>query len=282
MTFHLFGDLPPEIRAAIWKLSLPEDEPEVCIAQSTSDTSQCMVVYTAYPVLMHVCRESRHFVQHFNLSGIRFTTPETTCVQVRCPVPFRSFRPDLDTLFCQNRGPAAVEDLSDNISEPILDETLHLAITGEKEYLDLVAWVITFYFPKLETLSVVVDDPSRQCCFDTYFEAPTKRCKLRRISDKHSNMTSIIGANKLADTGTWEPICLADCMAEYTQELEKIVTECFESMDTTLRELHKWWNHESRSIKKLKYLTETFIEYEADGLFRHSEFVETDVTRVGI
>ncbi|KAK1978502.1 hypothetical protein LZ30DRAFT_598993, partial [Colletotrichum cereale] len=70
MEFHLFGELPPEIRALIWLLALPEDEPEVCIVQPACNTPQSLIVYTAFPVLMHVCHESRQFVQNPRLSGI--------------------------------------------------------------------------------------------------------------------------------------------------------------------------------------------------------------------
>ncbi|GKT61979.1 hypothetical protein ColTof4_02393 [Colletotrichum tofieldiae] len=276
MEFHLFGDLPPEIRALIWNFSLPEDEPEVCIPQPTCDTPQSLVVYTAFPVLMHVCYESRQFVQNSRLSGINFISSGSSAIAAGCPAPFRSFRPELDILFCQNKGPAALDDVSgEDELEPILQETRHLAISGEKEYINLVAWVLLFYFPKLETLSVVVGDPSLDSCFESYFDAPKTRCKLRRISDEHARST-IWGAKKAVDVGIWEPVHLSDCMVQYTGELEKLMAECLEDMDRTIRKSHQWWDDEAKAIRKVKYLTQTFVEYEADGLFRLSEFVEHD------
>ncbi|TQN72966.1 hypothetical protein CSHISOI_02479 [Colletotrichum shisoi] len=274
MTFHTFGDLPPEIRVLIWAFSLPESEPEVCIAQPTGDAPHSLVVYTAFPVIMHVCHEARQFVQNTRLSGIDFASSGSAYTTAGCPVPFRPFRPELDTLFCQNTGPAALEDISsEDDLEPILQETRHLAISGKREYINLVAWVLLFYFPKLETLSVVVGDPSLDTCFESYFDAPNTRCKLRRISDEHARST-VLGARKPIDLGVWEPIYISDCMEQFTRQLETLMMECFEGMDRVVRKSHQWWDNKAKTVRKVKYLTQTFVEYEEDGLFRLSEFVE--------
>ncbi|KAF4778773.1 hypothetical protein HER10_EVM0010314 [Colletotrichum scovillei] len=268
MDFHLFGELPPEIRAEIWKLSLPEVEPEVCIVPSTCDTPQSLLVYTAFPVLMHVCHESRQFVQNSRLSGINLMRPRSAIDTIDFPVPFRPYQPELDTLFCQNQGPASLEDIaSEDDFEHVIQETRHLAIPGEKEFLDLVAWVLTFYFPKLETLSVVVGDPSNGSCFGSYFDTPKTRCKLRQINAGGTHIYKV-DVKDLDGTQTWDPSHLSRCMAEYTQELEKIIEECFNDMDRTLRRAHRWWNRESKTFRRVQYLTQTFVEYEAGSTFR--------------
>ncbi|OHE94756.1 hypothetical protein CORC01_09973 [Colletotrichum orchidophilum] len=61
---------------------------------------------------MHVCHESRQFVQNSMLSGIEFKRPDSAIDTVNFSVPFRPYQPDLDTLFCQNQGPASLEDIS--------------------------------------------------------------------------------------------------------------------------------------------------------------------------
>ncbi|KXH43822.1 hypothetical protein CSAL01_03984 [Colletotrichum salicis] len=268
MHFHLFGELPPEIRAEIWKLSLPEVEPEVCIVESSCDTPQSLLVYTAFPALMHVCHESRQFVQNSRLSDIKFTRPDSATDKIEFFVPFRHYQPEMDTLFCQNQGPASLEDIaSEEDFEHVLQETRHLAIPGEKEFLDLVAWVLTFYFPKLETLSVVVKNPSHDSCFGSYFDAPKTRCKLRQVSAEDTH-TYTVDVKDLDGSETWDPSHLSKSMREYTQELEKIIEECFNDMDVTLRRAHRWWNRESKTFKRVQYLTQTFVEYETGSAFR--------------
>ncbi|KAK1674711.1 hypothetical protein BDP55DRAFT_666013 [Colletotrichum godetiae] len=68
-SFEKFPHLPVELRQAIWRFSLPDkDEPEVCVVTYLSRDT----VYTAFSVLMHVCQDSRHFVQNSKASGIEF------------------------------------------------------------------------------------------------------------------------------------------------------------------------------------------------------------------
>ncbi|OHE94755.1 hypothetical protein CORC01_09972 [Colletotrichum orchidophilum] len=59
-------------------------------------------------------------------------------------------------------------------------------------------------------------------------------------------------------------------MREYTQELEKIIEECFDSMDRRLRKAHRWWKREAKTFRRVQYLTQTFIEYKAEGTFGKS------------
>lgn len=91
--------VPREVKEAIWKSALPDDEPEVCIMwplrfQGLSQTTQTLPVDTAFPVLMHVCREWRAFVLS-PLSGVAFRRSRLA----GCGVPYRPYRPDLDAFF---------------------------------------------------------------------------------------------------------------------------------------------------------------------------------------
>ncbi|KAK2000113.1 hypothetical protein LX36DRAFT_668941 [Colletotrichum falcatum] len=204
MEFHLFGVFPPEVRELIWRLALPEDEPEVCIVQPACDTPQSLIVYTAFPVLMH--------------------------------------------------------------------ETRHLAVSGQKEYINLLAWILLFYFPKLETLSVVVNDLSVDSCFESHFDAPKARCKLRIISGEPT-MSVIMGAKKSVDVRISGPVHLSGCMENYTHELEKYMVEYVEDMDRTKRKSHQWWDMESNAVRTVKYSIQAFAEYKADGAFSLNGFV---------
>ncbi|KAK2041557.1 hypothetical protein LZ31DRAFT_625542 [Colletotrichum somersetense] len=276
MDFNLFGKFPPEIRALLWQYALPEDEPEVCIVQPACDTLQSLLVHTAFPVLMHVCHESRQFVLNSRLSGINFISPEAASSTAGCLVPFRLFRPDLDTLFCPVAGPAALEDISSQDElEPILQETRHLAVTGKKEHINLLAWILLFYFPKLETLSVVANGLSLGACFESPFDAPKTRCKLQRISGGPAR-SMIRGAKKFVNAGSSGPVHFSDCMENYANELENLMAECVEDMDRTIRKSHPWWDNETNAVRKVKYLVQAFVEYTADGAFGLSEFVEGD------
>ncbi|KAK2729993.1 hypothetical protein CKAH01_09902 [Colletotrichum kahawae] len=191
--FTYFQRLPMELRDAIWKLALPEDEPEVCIAhpgmlkKGWKYPRKLFIVYTAYPVLMHICKESRAFTQNFNLSGVRFTTHEGTTARV----PIRFFRPDFDTLFVTR---ASLHDNHDShlvidclAHEPGLDsmiwEVRHLAV-ATREFPGIITDAIFDVLRELQTITQVFVNSSNDD-FNGWtkegFEAPKRRCKLRNL-----------------------------------------------------------------------------------------------------
>ncbi|WDK17322.1 hypothetical protein CGRA01v4_08605 [Colletotrichum graminicola] len=274
MEFHLFGDFPPEIRALIWQFAIPKDEPEVCIVQPACDTPQSLLVHPALPVLMHVCHESRQLVQNSRLSGINFISSKSANSTAGYLVPFRLFRPELDILFCPIGGPAALEEISSQDElESILRETRHLAVSGKKEYINLLAWILLFHFPKLETLSVVVGGLSLDSCFESYFDAPKTRCELRRISGEPS-WSMNRGAKKSVDIRVPGPVNFSGYIEHYTHELEKLMAESVDDMERTIRKSHPWWDNESNAVRKVKYSVQAFMECTVDGIFGRSEFVE--------
>ncbi|CEJ93465.1 hypothetical protein VHEMI09051 [[Torrubiella] hemipterigena] len=100
-----FNTLPSEIRQAIWQFTIQDDEPEVCLCWPTMPSGFLdsladsvpqlpLTVDTAFPVAMHICRESRAVMQSPR-SGIRFRASEVA----GCRVPFRLYRADLDALY---------------------------------------------------------------------------------------------------------------------------------------------------------------------------------------
>lgn len=151
MSFHCFAQLPAELRHLIWKISLAlyQDESEVCLCwpsnlsigygEDVFLSPDCLpklpfTVDLPFPSAMHVCRESRAAVL---ARGSPFRFRDSSAAG--CPVPFRLFRPDLDTLFIGSDALRALccvtlSDLSANhpalALRRILRETENLAVSG--------------------------------------------------------------------------------------------------------------------------------------------------------
>lgn len=124
-----FGNLPIEIQYKIWSLAVPDDEAEVCVADGPygdyyvgRPPNGYLCVYTAYPVPMHICRESRIFAKNTALSGARFRKSD----RAGFAVPYRAFRPDLDTLKL-GRGDAVVAKQLRHLEGTNFQSTQHLA-----------------------------------------------------------------------------------------------------------------------------------------------------------
>ncbi|KAK4032988.1 hypothetical protein C8A01DRAFT_20024 [Parachaetomium inaequale] len=181
--FSLFQNLPLELRQLIWYLAIPDDEPEVCILQKENleqqgqdNTPEPMTVDTAFPALMHACYESRNFVLRH--SGLRFRCSP----KARCEVPFRSFRPELDTLFWyQDQLPDLLGPRYTASQRCWLSELRHLAIASSGAYDgDHTETCIMSYCPKLRTFSVVFAD-STDNTWACRVVKPEGRYKLQRI-----------------------------------------------------------------------------------------------------
>lgn len=82
-----------EIRQLIWHFTLPEDIQKTCIVEKEMlnefgrdpDTLEPMIVHTAFPLAMHVSRESRHYIR--NHSDVQFRYESAAGFSV----PFRPF-----------------------------------------------------------------------------------------------------------------------------------------------------------------------------------------------
>lgn len=202
-----FNRAPREVKEAIWKFTLPDDEPEVCImwplrSQGFSQIIGPFLVDTAFPVLMHVCREWRAFTLP-PPSGVRFRRSRLT----GCQVPYRHYRPEMDALFVSaanamftlqamakdsRRG-----DVAAAVPNPGFWLTLrHLAVEppvfGEAH--EWLPELVFRYSPDLRKVSVVF--PSLRKPRWEFLHPPSRRCKLRRIDEagdgeKKSNNVSI-------------------------------------------------------------------------------------------
>ncbi|KAL2139624.1 hypothetical protein VTI28DRAFT_4900 [Corynascus sepedonium] len=194
-SFTIFTCLPLELRQLIWHLALPDDEPEVLVlrAEQVGRRNQDkalmpMTVDTGFPVLMHTCRESRDYARHH--SGIHFRFSQEAC----CEVPFRLFRPDLDTVFWdedQHHCLWAPSYTADH--DRWLSELRHLALPSPTALLGQhLAECILQHCPQLRTLSVVFADSGNHNWVQTRFAAPARRHRLRRIEPGHARRMKIV------------------------------------------------------------------------------------------
>ncbi|KAK4097158.1 hypothetical protein N658DRAFT_489421 [Parathielavia hyrcaniae] len=187
-----FTNLPLEIKQQIWQLALHAAvaEPEVCIVWPIhqidyDQVSHPLLVDTAFPVLMHVCREWRDFVITFSSSTrspVRFRFSR----QAGCRVPYRAFRGDTDVLFASMYNfEKAVQyhalDLEPGVGRQTLETVRHLAVDWVW-WNKAASWLPELVFRAcrdLEKVSVVF--PSSRRAVWKAFQAPARRCKLRPV-----------------------------------------------------------------------------------------------------
>lgn len=173
-SFGKFSDLPLELRQTIWKLRLPEeDESEVCVVTDQSRDT----VYTAFPLLMHVCQESRHFVQNSKVSGVEFCFSQ----EAECYVPVRKFRPELDMVYCHD---AATLDLLRHGDNMPIGQIHYLTVPFCRRLLSSIASAILRdpNFRLLRSVSILVSRPEGEEEGIAYgIPRPRRRCKLQEV-----------------------------------------------------------------------------------------------------
>ncbi|KAK3896699.1 hypothetical protein C8A05DRAFT_39754 [Staphylotrichum tortipilum] len=188
-----FSGLPQELKEAIWELALHAAvaEPEVCIVWPLHQTDfdqvpTPLVVDTTFPVLMHVCREWRDFVVSSSRrpsAPVRFRFSR----QANAQVPYRHFRGDTDTLYVSSTNYEMVIWCLDAERDPgdtrhaFLPAVRHLAVEWAV-WKRAELWLPELVFracPDLQTVSAVF--PSSRRAMWRFFQAPAKRCKLRRV-----------------------------------------------------------------------------------------------------
>lgn len=234
-TFTLFNNLPSELRHIIWRLSLPDDEPEVFILRRTDP--QChqkddpprpppMTVDTAFPALMHVCHESRSVVLQNNSIRFRFSAA------AGCDVPCRQFRPELDTLFWNGdlqqslwgrRTVSGDADTDADTGRLLLPQLRHLALPSSSAFCgQLLTDCIMGFCPALRSLSVVFADSADGNWVKSRFRESGRRCKLRRIQSHHARVMTVV----MDTSGGCEPedtdrVTLEGVMDRFREDLER-------------------------------------------------------------
>ncbi|KAH6624318.1 hypothetical protein B0J18DRAFT_174806 [Chaetomium sp. MPI-SDFR-AT-0129] len=196
VSFTVFNDLPLELRQLIWHFALPEDEPEVLIVRADhldikgrKANPEPMLVQTVFPALMHTCRESREYTR--NLSGIIFQyTPPAGC-----DVPYRLFRPELDTAFWdENVQNSLWASYFEAGHDKWLAQLRHLAVPSATAFVGQhMTECIMEHCPRLRTLSVVFPDSTDYNRVQTRFEEPTaRRARLVEIPGDHARRTMVV------------------------------------------------------------------------------------------
>ena len=197
--------MPAEIKALIWAFSLPEDEPEVCIAWPSfldhdQQPQEPYLVDISFPVLMHICHETRQFIlspptqyQHL-MPSFRFSQ------NAGCRVPYRHFRPESDKFYI---GFWQYEQMFQfwAFNRDILSQALHLAV-------DMSLWGSShLWFPKLvfkymqniQTVSIVApsSDASRYDFQTSSFQVPSRRCRVVKIERPNEVMGTMAKAHNV-------------------------------------------------------------------------------------
>ncbi|KAH8878775.1 hypothetical protein GQ53DRAFT_850042 [Thozetella sp. PMI_491] len=204
-SFSLFPELAYEIRELIWSFAYPRASSEVCIVRpqhlptpgSQRQNPVPLTVRTAFPAMMHACREAREFVlRQAGISNIKLIyNPQSDCL-----IPTRRFDPSLDTLY----WPATLYmDFSPYIqgyngNAPVLDSAMsqqlkHLAIEWGMMHsvpLRFVEYIMSSC-PALETISVVFPHTPGKSKWTDRFAPPEGRCKLRVIGVQEGESTSL-------------------------------------------------------------------------------------------
>ncbi|KAI4604222.1 hypothetical protein KJ359_000353 [Pestalotiopsis sp. 9143b] len=209
-----FMQLPCELRAMIWNESMPEDVPEVCILSPEGEgengeddddemccPDQSLTVDTAFPVLMHICHESRaHALRHTRL---RFSPAAGV------GVPFRAFRPDLDVLYIppgRSQAVAASQEQHPGGKAKLFGRVRHVALAYWRPLCTSTpakppsASCVFQGFPRVQSISVVVPSstelPSQR---KLYSPVPAGRCRLEPFFTGAAGKTNIIAAFRDVD-----------------------------------------------------------------------------------
>ncbi|KAF9869541.1 hypothetical protein CkaCkLH20_12934 [Colletotrichum karsti] len=287
--FTRFGDLPVEVRLQIWRLSMPiEDEQEICVMPRDllprdQDIDRDILpflrytshlaVYTAFPVLMHVCNESRAFVKDSKRSGVNFkNVPDGRGSFF--PVPSRKFRPDLDILYLP---PFAYHDDNTNlvalyniIQKPDVKDflaRLRYVAVAHSEIPDFVAHHIIEHCYSLQNLSIVFAHTAQQGNWDHMFEAPGGRCKLQALAENPEENTLSPWQQQVSFEELESPSPGQQFLAEYCAKLNEAGEEAFPKIYRNGPEeyLGDQWDHHFNYFMGFSIQAVTFIEYTGDG-----------------
>lgn len=265
VSFAVFNGLPLELRQLIWHFALPEDEPEVLIVradhldiQGRKGNPEPMLVQTAFPVLMHTCRESRAYTR--NLSGINFQyTP-----QAGCDLPHRLFRPELDTAFWdENVQPCLWGPYFEAGHDKWLAQLRHLAVPSATAFVGQhMSECIMDHCPQLQTLSVVFPDSTDYNRVQTRFARPTaRRARLVEIPRDHARRTKVV-----FDTWHHDPayrITLHDFLVIFCNDLNDHGGTVLAPHDECLGQ--GWTIRTGIDTTRPRCLVQTFVEWHSGG-----------------
>ncbi|KAJ4304312.1 hypothetical protein N0V88_001925 [Collariella sp. IMI 366227] len=230
-----FTGFPFELRHLIWGFALPDDdEPEVLILEAVhvlerqeDGGTEPMVVDTAFPALMHVCRESRNFVvNNAGRFGIQFRDcpVDAAAASYTISVPCRPFRPELDTIYWNH---AMTELMRHGGDDAWLSVLRHLALASPSPPVwlrnDMPHYILTSC-PELRSLSVVVTGSSDDSPVREAVALPPKgrRCKLRPITPGRAQAMMVVCDVRENGRNQREYYSMDDYMAVFRKALDNL------------------------------------------------------------
>lgn len=263
-----FTGFPFELRHLIWGFALPDDEPEVLILEAEHVLERPvggtapMMVDTAFPALMHVCRESRNFViTNAGRFGIHTRIcPEGAAGGCTISVPCRPFRPELDTMYW-NRG--MTELMRHGGDDAWLSVLRHLALASPSPPVwlrnDMPHYILTSC-PELRSLSVVVTGSSDDSPVREAVAVPPegRRCKLRPITPGRAQAMMVVCDVRENGRNQREYYSMGDYMEVFRKALDNLGYGSFVPDEEFRGHV---WDRERRAFVNLRSFPQTFVEW---------------------
>ncbi|KAI1081622.1 hypothetical protein F5B20DRAFT_534662 [Whalleya microplaca] len=280
--FAIFNSLPFELRTLIWEYALPEDISEVCIRwpldekPTPPETNNAvdpntarpkrnkylspLLVDRSFPVLMHVCRESREVAS----SRMQFRYSPVA----GCPVPFRYFRPDLDILYlsvCRPTNNMNAVEWGPFPEDARGAQHVALDLHGVRDGRDL--WtLVTHPFLDVQTVTCVLPAPNALIDTALRFRPPVRRCRLQGVlQPSYGGPSHIISVDRGTDRRM-------SGLSTYLEEVQDMIGQEFInwldindipvqfSADDLPEYLVKKWDAQECRFR-LKFLAQLFEEY---------------------
>lgn len=269
-SFAPFPRLPYELRREIWTLAIPEPESEVCMVWplvlerdydrgAWEEPAMPLTVDTAWPAIMHACREGREAV----LTSRRLTLRRSAAAG-GLAVPYRLFDPAIDTLYWGDAQTDAVRDfLVENREHGLpLARALHqIAVDVRAAYpMSFLAEIVRRAAPNLQTLSLVLPDTaSRTHGIRLALLPPARRCRLRDLPPELCREIAMIDLPSFGGEVTPDTMSVA-AFLEHVRDRMRHHVRAFRvsGPDGTA------WSSKDRAFSGLAIKAQTFVEYEYD------------------
>ncbi|KAI0127569.1 hypothetical protein BJ170DRAFT_378831 [Xylariales sp. AK1849] len=251
-----FSKLPLELKAMIWRPVMPDNVSEVAMLTGSlpvdDGPAAHVVIYTAYPVLMHVCREWRAYA----ISQTVFRYSQLAGMDV----PSRPFRPDIDVLYL-SVGDFPPSWLNGEEHAPAVRHVAtepHLFLSYGVRTIPLFT-----YFKHLETISVVLPSSSGHHLLTDTSPVPTRRCRLRHINTSAMGDIAQLSIAPMGDPATGT-VTRKMTVSKYLN----LVAHLVHNMLNYLRATHEGEESQGRdpsTVEHFGVLAQTFVEYRPRG-----------------
>lgn len=261
-THSSFNILPLELKELVWQHSLPEEVSEIALLPGglrpivplgprlDDSLEHCLVIYTAYPVLMHVCRDWRAFA----VSRTTFRYSQAAMMEV----PSRGFRLDLDNLYipATNSSPVWFSgDVRCSLARHIAMQAQTFLSYGARSL------ALMTYFKNMETLTIILPSSTGRHSLHTTFSAPPGRCRLRRVSSVALNDPKMLAV--VQETGqTTGGMSQAAMVSAFLQWVEVAVQRTAQYLRATQEwDPSRQGEQDQSQTPPFQALAQIFVEY---------------------